>query len=52
MPSGKAAAIRDAFRFVDKSDLVLARNPYSKTGFTGVIHYLTVIAFALVFADG
>ena len=37
MPSGKAAAIRDAFRFVDKSDLVLARNPCSKTGFTGVI---------------
>ena len=37
MPSGKAAAIREAFRFVDKSDLVLARNPYSKTGFTGVI---------------
>ena len=37
MPSGKAASIREAFRFVDKSDLVLARNPYSKTGFTGVI---------------
>ena len=40
MPSGQAASIRQSFADFDESDkaaIELARNPYSKTGYTNVI---------------
>ena len=37
MPSGLATRVRDEVANLDKTGLVLERNPYSKTGFTNVI---------------
>ena len=37
MPSGQAAHFRQAVAAVDRSQLDLQKNPYSNTGFTGII---------------